>query len=144
MIVAELPARIYFVSLDGFDTHAQQLPGHAVLMSELSGAISAFAADLEEHGLTQRVALATFSEFGRRVAENGSLGTDHGAAASLFTITPNRGGLFGQSPSLTDLDDGDPKFTTDFRRVYATLLERWLEVDSAPALGGKFEPLDCV
>ena len=146
MIVAELPARIYFVSLDGFDTHAQQLPGHAALMAELSGAISAFVADLEEHKLSQRVALATFSEFGRRVAENGSLGTDHGAAASLFTVTPNKGGLFGAAPSLndTDLDDGDPKFTTDFRRVYATLLERWLEVDAGPALGGKFEPLDCV
>jgi uncharacterized protein (DUF1501 family) len=144
MIVAELPARIYFVSLDGFDTHAQQLPGHAALMSELSGAISAFVADLEEHSLTQRVALATFSEFGRRVAENGSLGTDHGAAASMFTIAPNRSGLFGEASSLTDLDDGDPKFTTDFRRVYATFLERWLEVDAGPALGGKFEPLDFV
>jgi uncharacterized protein (DUF1501 family) len=144
MIAADLPARIYFVSLDGFDTHAQQLPGHAALMAELSGAIAAFTADLEEHGLTQRVLTATFSEFGRRVAENGSLGTDHGAASSMFVVGPNRGGLFGTAPSLTDLDDGDPKFTTDFRRVYATLLEKWLEVDATPALGGKFAPVEFV
>jgi len=144
MIAAELPARIYFVSLDGFDTHAQQLPGHAALLSELSEAVSAFVADLEEHALSQRVLTATFSEFGRRLAENGSLGTDHGAASSLFVVSPNRGGMFGQPPSLSDLDDGDPKFTTDFRRVYAAFLENWLQVDAAPALGGQFAPLDCV
>uniref|UniRef100_A0A7C4QW94 DUF1501 domain-containing protein n=1 Tax=Schlesneria paludicola TaxID=360056 RepID=A0A7C4QW94_9PLAN len=144
MIVAELPARVYFVSLDGFDTHAQQLPGHAALLAELAGAVASFVADLEEHRLTGRVLIATFSEFGRRLAENGSLGTDHGAAAPLFVVTPHRGGLFGEAPSLTDLDDGDPKFTTDFRRVYATLLENWLNVDSSAALGGRFEPLDCV
>jgi len=144
MIAAELPARVYFVSLDGFDTHAQQLPGHGVLMSELSGAISAFVADLEEHHLSDRVLTATFSEFGRRLAENGSLGTDHGAASSMFIVTPNRGGFFGATPSLADLDDGDPKFTTDFRRVYSTFLERWLQVDAMPALGGKFEPIEFV
>jgi uncharacterized protein (DUF1501 family) len=144
MIVAELPARVYFVSLDGFDTHAQQLPGHAALLAELAGAVASFVADLEEHRLTSRVLIATFSEFGRRLAENGSLGTDHGAAAPLFVVAPHRGGLYGEAPSLTDLDDGDPKFTTDFRRVYATLLENWLKVDSTAALGGRFEPLDCV
>jgi uncharacterized protein (DUF1501 family) len=142
MIAAELPARVYFVSLDGFDTHAQQLPGHAALLAELSGAISAFVADLTEHGLAERVLTATFSEFGRRLEENGSLGTDHGAAASLFVVGPKQGGVYGEAPSLTDLDDGDPKFTTDFRRVYATFLERWLKVDAAPALGARFEPLD--
>lgn len=142
MIVAELPARLYFVSLDGFDTHAQQLPGHAALLAELSGAITSFIADLKEHRVLERVWLATFSEFGRRLAENGSLGTDHGAAAPLFLVTPHRGGLYGEAPSLTDLDDGDPKYTTDFRRVYATLLERWLQLDSQVALGEKFAPLE--
>ncbi|HET6425526.1 MAG TPA: DUF1501 domain-containing protein [Planctomycetaceae bacterium] len=143
MITADLPARVYFVSLDGFDTHAQQLPGHAVLLSELSSAIAAFFADLDEKNHGNRVMLATFSEFGRRLAENGSLGTDHGAASVQFVVTPpGKGGMYGTAPSLTDLDDGDPKFTTDFRRVYATLLERWLQRPSEPILGEVFAPLD--
>lgn len=142
MIAAELPTRIFFVSLEGFDTHAQQQPGHAALLAELSSAVEAFVGDLDEHGLGQRVLVTTFSEFGRRVAENGSLGTDHGAASVLFAVTPDgKGGLYGTAPSLTDLDDGDPKFTTDFRRVYATILDRWLEIPSAPVLGGDFAPL---
>jgi len=145
MIGAELPTRIYFVSLDGFDTHSQQLPGHAVLLRELSEGVTAFLTDLEEQGLTERVLLTTFSEFGRRVAENGSLGTDHGSSSVLFSITPpGKGGVFGQPPSLTDLDDGDPKFTTDFRRVYATLLDRWLELPSESILGSQFEPIPFV
>lgn len=143
MISADLPARVYFVTLDGFDTHAQQLPGHAALLSELSGAVSAFFADLDDKGRGNQVMLATFSEFGRRVAENGSLGTDHGAASVLFAVTPaGKGGFYGTAPSLTDLDDGDPKFTTDFRRVYATLLERWLQRPAQPILGEAFTPLD--
>lgn len=143
MISADLPARVYFVNLDGFDTHSQQLPGHAALLGELSGAVAAFFADLDEKGRGNDVMLTTFSEFGRRLAENGSLGTDHGAASVLFSVTPaGKGGLYGQAPSLTDLDDGDPKFTTDFRRVYATLLERWLQRPSQPVLGEDFAPLD--
>ncbi len=143
MITADLPARVYFVTLDGFDTHAQQLPGHAALLGELSGAVSAFFADLDEKGRGNSVMLTTFSEFGRRLAENGSLGTDHGAASVLFTVTPaGKGGFYGAAPSLIDLDDGDPKFTTDFRRVYATLIERWLRRPAQPVLGEAFTPLD--
>jgi uncharacterized protein (DUF1501 family) len=142
MISADMPTRVFFVSLDGFDTHAQQLPGHAALLTELSEAVSAFVAELDERNLSDRVLIAGFSEFGRRVKENGSLGTDHGAAASLFAVTPSgKGGRYGQMPSLTDLDDGDLKFTTDFRRVYATLLESWLGISSGEVLGGKYEPL---
>lgn len=142
MITAELPTRIYFVSLDGFDTHSQQLPGHAALLRELSEGLTAFLKDLDEQGLTDRVMVTTFSEFGRRVAENGSLGTDHGSASVLFSITPaGKGGVYGRAPSLTDLDDGDPKFTTDFRCVYATLLDRWLEIPSQKVLGSQFEPV---
>ena len=145
MVTADFPARMYFVSLDGFDTHSQQQPGHAALMAELSGAIRAFEQDLTEHKLSDRVALATFSEFGRRVAENGSLGTDHGAASMLFALTPTgKAGLHGKPPSLTDLTDGDLKFTTDFRSVYATLLDNWLEIPSEGVLGGKFETLGFV
>lgn len=139
MLTADLPARIFVVSLDGFDTHSQQAGGHAALMAELSGAIRAFEQDLVEHQLADRVMLATYSEFGRRVAENGSLGTDHGAASMLFALTPKgHGGIHGTHPSLTDLTDGDLKFNLDFRSIYATLLEKWLEIPSEGILGGRF------
>jgi uncharacterized protein (DUF1501 family) len=145
MLTADLPARMFLVSLDGFDTHSQQQPGHAALMAELSGAIRAFEQDLVEHKLSDRVVLATYSEFGRRVAENGSLGTDHGAASMLFALTPTgKSGFHGQHPSLTDLTDGDLKFTTDFRSVYATLLDKWLEIPSAGVLGAEFPKLSFV
>jgi uncharacterized protein (DUF1501 family) len=139
MLTADLPARMFVVSLDGFDTHSGQQPGHAALMAELSGAIRAFEQDLVEHKLSDRVLLATYSEFGRRVAENGSLGTDHGAASMLFAVTPNgKAGLHGTHPSLTDLTDGDLKFNLDFRSVYATMLDRWLQIPSQAILGGEF------
>ncbi len=145
MLTADLPARIFVVSLDGFDTHSQQLPGHAALMAELSGAIRAFEQDLVEHKLSDRVLLATYSEFGRRVAENGSLGTDHGAASMLFAVTPSgKSGLYGKYPNLTDLTDGDLKFNVDFRSVYATMLDKWLEIPSAGILGGDFSPIPIV
>ncbi len=139
MLTADLPARIFLVSLDGFDTHSQQQGGHTALMAELSGAIRAFEQDLVEHKLSDRVMLATYSEFGRRVAENGSLGTDHGAASMLFALTPTgKAGLHGTHPSLTDLTDGDLKFNLDFRSIYATLLDKWLEIPSAGVLGGEY------
>lgn len=141
MVVAELPARMYFVSLDGFDTHAQQEGGHAALLGELGGAIRAFEQDLAGHGLGDRVMLSTFSEFGRRVAENGSLGTDHGAGSMLFGVTPSHGGFYGTHPSLTDLNDGDLKYTVDFRSVYSTLL-KWLQIPSEPVLGQGYGPMD--
>lgn len=143
MVVAELPARMYFVSLDGFDTHAQQEGGHAALLAELGGAIRAFEGDLAGHGLGNRVMLSTFSEFGRRVAENGSLGTDHGAGSMLFALTPDKAGLYGTHPSLTDLNDGDLKHAVDFRSVYASLL-KWLQIPSEPVLGQGFGPMEFV
>jgi uncharacterized protein (DUF1501 family) len=143
MIVAELPARVYFVTLDGFDTHAQQEGGHAALLAELGGAVRAFERDLSGHCLADRVLLSTFSEFGRRVAENGSLGTDHGAGSMLFAMTPAKAGLYGTYPSLTDLNEGDLKHTVDFRSVYASLL-KWLQIPSEPVLGDGFAPLGFV
>lgn len=140
MVGAELPARIYFVSLDGFDTHAQQEGGHAALLAELGGAILAFQRDLAGHGLADRVLLSTFSEFGRRVAENGSLGTDHGAASMLFSLSPNKGGLYGTHPNMTDLEDGDLKHTSDFRSVYASLLN-WLQIPVEPVLGERYHAI---
>jgi uncharacterized protein (DUF1501 family) len=143
LIAGELGTRIFFVSLGGFDTHSRQAASHAALLGELSGAVSAFFKDLRAHQLADRVLLATYSEFGRRLKENASLGTDHGAASQMFIVSgAAKAGLFGPHPSLTDLDDGDLKHATDFRSVYATLLDRWLRIPSAPVLGGQFAPVE--
>ncbi len=142
LIDSGLKTRIYYVTLDGFDTHSRQAPAHAALLRELSGSLDAFVRDLDEHGHGDRVLTMSFSEFGRRLQENASEGTDHGAAAPVF-LAGNRvkSGLIGKHPNLTDLHDGDVKFHTDFRQVYATVLDQWLKVDSSPILGGKFEPV---
>ncbi|MDG2358832.1 MAG: DUF1501 domain-containing protein [Planctomycetaceae bacterium] len=139
LIDSGLKTRIYYVTLDGFDTHSRQAPAHAALLRELSGALESFVTDLNEHGHGDRVLTMSFSEFGRRLKENASEGTDHGAAAPVF-LAGNRvaPGLIGKHPSLTDLQDGDVKFHTNFRQVYATILDKWLGVESAPILGGKF------
>ena len=143
LIAGELGTRIFFVSLGGFDTHSRQAGSHAALLAELSGAVAAFFKDLRAHQLADRVLLATYSEFGRRLKENGSLGTDHGAGSQMFVVSgAHKGGVCGAHPSLTDLDDGDLKHHTDFRSVYATLLDRWLGIPSEPVLGGKFAPVE--
>ncbi len=145
MIAGELGTRIFYLSLGGFDTHSQQQGAHQALLRELSGAIAAFFEDLSGHGLDDRVMLATFSEFGRRVAENGSLGTDHGAASQMFIVTSaGKGGLYGEHPSLTDLQQGDLQYQTDFRSVYATLLEKWLDFPSESVLKGQFDTMEFV
>ena len=142
LIDSGLKSRIYYVTLDGFDTHSRQAPAHEALLRELSGALDAFVRDLDEHGHGDRVLTMSFSEFGRRLQENASEGTDHGAAAPAF-LAGNRvkSGLIGKHPSLHDLQDGDVKFHTDFRQVYATVLDQWLGVESAPILGSKFTPV---
>lgn len=142
LIDAGLGTRVYYVMLDGFDTHSTQPGAHAGLLGQVGDAVAAFLDDLAERGHDRRVTLLAFSEFGRRVAENASQGTDHGAAAPLFvaggTVRP---GVVGEHPSLDDLDDGDLKHHTDFRRVYATLLTDWLGVPHAPLIGAEFSPL---
>jgi uncharacterized protein (DUF1501 family) len=142
LIDSGLKTRIYYVTLDGFDTHSRQGQAHAALLREVSTALDAFIRDLNEHGHGDRVLALTFSEFGRRLQENASKGTDHGAAAPAF-LAGNRvkPGLIGKHPSLGDLKDGDVKFHTDFRQVYATVLDGWLGVDSKPILGGQFDPV---
>ena len=141
LIDADLPERVFYTDLPGFDTHAVQPATQPALLEELGGAVAAFFADLRARGQADRVTLLAFSEFGRRVAENGSGGTDHGAAGPLFLAGPRvRGGLIGPAPSLTDLDGGDLKWHTDFRTVYAALLRDWLGVDADAVLGGRFEP----
>ncbi len=141
LIDAGLSTRIYYVSLDGFDTHAAQAPGHGALMSELASSVKAFIDDLAARSQLDRVVLLVFSEFGRRLHENASAGTDHGAAAPVLLAGSRvASGLIGEHPSLKDLDnEGDIKFHTDFRRVYATVLDGWLGWPSQQILGGKFE-----
>ena len=113
------------------------------MLGELAGAIQAFLDDLQAAGLADRVLLLAFSEFGRRVAENDSQGTDHGTAGPVFLAgSPLRGGLLGGPPDLTNLDAGDLKMQINFRRIYATLLDDWLSVDSSDVLAGRFETLD--
>ena len=141
LIAGGMPTRIYYLSLGGFDTHTQQTDAHARLLKEMGDAVSAFLADLKAQGNLGRVSLMTFSEFGRRVKENASGGTDHGAAAPLFLAGGGvKAGLLGQMPSLApkDLFDGDVKYNTDFRSVYATVLEKHLGVKSAPILKRDF------
>jgi uncharacterized protein (DUF1501 family) len=145
MIAAGLPTRVYYVQLGGFDTHSNELVRHARLMEELSGAMASFLDDLQQLGHLDRTAVMTFSEFGRRVAENGSAGTDHGEAAPLFVFGgPIKPGFHGTPADLrpANLHRGDVPFQLDFRRVYATMLGSWLKADDATVLGGKFEKLD--
>lgn len=140
LIHAGLSTRVYYVALDGFDTHSQQAQAHAALLKQLGEAVAAFRRDLASGEHSGRVLVASFSEFGRRVAENASEGTDHGAAAPMFLVGPKlKPGPIGEHPSLSELDDGDLKFRVDFRRVYATLLEDWLGWPSREVLGGQFE-----
>ena len=145
MIAGGLPTRVYYASQGGFDTHAGQLGTHDRLMTDLNAALSAFVADLKEQGNFDRVLLMTFSEFGRRVAENANGGTDHGAAAPMFVLGGAvKAGLFGKYPSLSDLDQGDLKFNTDFRSIYGTILDRWLKAPSELVLGHKFSSLPII
>ncbi len=142
IIKADFGTRIFYTSLDGFDTHANQLGTHAALLNELSDSVAAFHDDLAAAGQGDRVALLTFSEFGRRVQENASQGTDHGAAAPVFVVGPvAQPGLVGSHPSLDDLDEGDLKLRTDFRSVYASLIADWLGLAADPVVGSGFKAM---
>ena len=132
--------RVFYVSQDGYDTHSEQLNDHSRLLREFSTSLSAFMQDLKESNLDDRVMVLAFSEFGRRVAENGSNGTDHGTAGPVFIASPSaNNGLRGTYPSLTDLDKGDLRMTVDFRQVYSSILQTWLNVSPVPILNGSFE-----
>lgn len=141
LIDAGIGARLFYVSLDGFDTHATQAPAHAALLTQMSGAVTAFFRDMHARGHGERVLVMTFSEFGRRAQENGSRGTDHGSGSQMFLVGGKvKAGVVGAHPSLTDLPLGNLAFHTDFRQVYAAVLDRWLGVPSADVLGRKFAP----
>ena len=145
LINAEMPTRLYYVSYQGnsFDTHVHQADPHARLLAYTADAVRGFVEDLKRIGRASDVAIVMFTEFGRRVEENASLGTDHGTSTPMFVIGAGvTGGLYGRHPSLTDLDDGNLKMTTDFRRVYATMIEEWLGFsDTESILRGSFQPL---
>jgi uncharacterized protein (DUF1501 family) len=148
MIKAGMKTRVYYVTLGGFDTHAGQggeNGRHAQLMQQVSSSLAAFYKDLKAQGNDGRVLTMTFSEFGRRVAQNASGGTDHGAAAPLILCGPMvKPGVLGANPSLTDLDAGDVKYQADFRNVYAGVLENWLKAESRKILGAGFSPAPVV
>ncbi len=147
LIAGGLPTRVFYVSQGGYDTHTNQVPAHQRLLGEMAGGVKAFFDDLKALGHDQRVTLMTFSEFGRRVGQNANNGTDHGAAAPMFLAGPKvQAGLLGTAPSLApkDLHNGDVRFTTDFRSIYASLLEQWLKAESGAILGKKFPTLKCV
>jgi len=139
MIAGKLPTKVYYAHMTGFDTHASQRGAHENLLAQFAEGVAAFYQDLEAQGNADRVMVLAFSEFGRRVAENGSGGTDHGTAAPMFVFGKAlKGGLHGVQPSLTDLMDGDLKHLIDFRSVYATVLDRWLGADPVKILGQDF------
>ncbi|GAC1480831.1 MAG: DUF1501 domain-containing protein [Candidatus Dormibacteria bacterium] len=141
-IVSGLGVRVAHVTLGGFDNHAREKPVHDKLLLDLDQALAAFLQDLRGQGLGDRVLIMTWSEFGRRVNENGSAGTDHGTAAPMFLLgAPVKGGLYGEAPSLTSLTNGNLNFTTDFRSVYASVLQNFLGAPASDLLGGNFELL---
>jgi len=148
MIRAGLKTRVYYVTQGGFDTHAGQggeNGRHAQLLGQFAQAVRTFQRDLVAQGNQDRVLTMTFSEFGRRVSQNASGGTDHGTAAPMFlTGTKVNAGMLGEHPSLSMLDDGDLKYTTDFRSVYAGVLEGWLGAKSQPILDGSYKPMKVV
>ena len=147
MIEAQLGARLYYLALEGFDTHSEQLTAHTQLLTQLSNGVQQFFQRLNNSKAADRVVLMTFSEFGRRVAENASAGTDHGAGSCSFVIGPSaKGGLVGQYPSLApaDLDNGDLKYNIDFRQLYQTLLTQWLGLDNPAPFGQSFDNLPLI
>ena len=145
MLVGGVDAKIFTITHDGFDTHSNQLGVQNRLLKAFSDGIAAFYKDLEAHGLHDDVMIVAFSEFGRRVAENNGRGTDHGTAAPVYVIGNKiKGGLYGDHPSLVDLDQGDLKYHIDFRSVYATVLDKWLAADSRQVLGANYDQLPFV
>jgi len=140
LIFADVGARVFWVSQIGYDTHSNQLGDQESLLQGLDQALDVFYRDLVAHGHDQRVIVMTYSEFGRRVPDDGSGGTDHGTAGPMFVLGSRvKGGFYGAPPSLTDLDpNGNLKFSIDFRRVYASVLANWIDTDPVPVLFGDY------
>lgn len=146
LINAGLETNIYYTSLGGFDTHVNQKQAQDRLLKVYSDALEVFVKDLKKNGKLSQVVVMTFSEFGRRVAQNASNGTDHGTANQVFIIgeSLNKAGFYNESPNLSDLDEGDLKYSVDFRNIYATLLSTHLDSDVESVLTQKFDTLDFI
>lgn len=143
LIRSGLGTSLYYTTFSGFDTHAQQPDAHRSLLRQVGDAVRALLSELKESGDSSRVTVLAFSEFGRRVAENASAGTDHGTAGPMFLAGEGvRGGLHGPNPDLGNLQDGDLQFAVDFREVYAAVLRHWLGADPAEILSGAYKPID--
>lgn len=144
LMIEGCDTQIYYLTLGGFDTHAGQQNKQQQLLKAYAEGVSSFVSDLKKHDLWKDTTIFTFSEFGRRVAENGSLGTDHGAANNSFVMSGSlkKSGFYNDIPNLEDLNQGDLKYTVDFRSIYSTLLDKWLKVDSQSLLSQSFKNLD--
>jgi uncharacterized protein (DUF1501 family) len=139
LIATGLHQKVLYVSIGGFDTHANQRGTHDQLMLNIANGLSAFQRDLEAQGLADKVTVLAFSEFGRRVAENASAGTDHGQGGAMFALGKGvKGGIYGDLPDLENLEQGDIKYQQDFRGVYAKVLDNWLGISSQDILGNTF------
>ena len=144
LIVSGMPTNIYYVSISGFDTHFNQLNQQERLLKNYAESVNTFVNDLKKNDRFKDVAILTFSEFGRRVKQNASGGTDHGTANNVFLMSENlkRPKVLNEAPNLTDLDEGDLKFSVDFRQIYTSLLKDWLKTDSKAILGENFQSLN--
>ena len=146
LILSDINTKIYYVSIGSFDTHVFQQNTQQRLFKQMNDAVGAFVTDLKNNNRFNDVLLFTFSEFGRRVQQNASGGTDHGTANSMFLISGGlqQKGLINPLPDLTDLDDGDLKYKIDFKQVYATMLNKWLQADDKTILEKQYDYLSFI
>ena len=146
VLLADLGTRVFYAQHGGFDTHAGELPSHEKLWTEVSGAVESFMDDMKAHGRGDDFVLFIFSEFGRRIKDNGT-GTDHGSGGLAFVIGDSvKGGMYGEYPSLEPEAqlEGDLHYNNDFRNTYSSLLEQWLSLEAAPIVNGSFEQFDLI
>jgi uncharacterized protein (DUF1501 family) len=146
LIFSDINTKVYYVSLGSFDTHINQEFQQQRLFIQLNEAVKAFTTDMKTNGRFEDVLLFTFSEFGRRVSQNASGGTDHGTANNMFLVSGGlkQKGLINSMPDLGDLNEGDLKHSVDFKNVYATILKKWLNADDQQVLGGKYELMNFI
>jgi uncharacterized protein (DUF1501 family) len=146
LIYSEINTKVYYVSLGSFDTHINQEGQQTRLFTEMNDAVKAFVEDLKEQHRFEDVMLFTFSEFGRRVEQNASAGTDHGTANNMFLLSGGlkQKGILNPMPDLNDLNEGDLKYNIDFKKVYATILNKWLKADDKSILMKQYEYMDFI